>query len=62
MQHGDEFEYNGNRYQFDRYFQYKTPVNSPILISAKRWIKSKQKFSSISLLIAKKGDVEINLK
>jgi len=58
MVQGQEFEYKGNKFQFDRYFQYKTPENSPVLIAAKRWIKSKKKFSGVSLLIGRKSEIE----
>jgi hypothetical protein len=58
MQQGQEFEYKGNKFQFDRYFQYKTPANSPVLIAARRWIKSKQKFSGVVLLVCRKSEVE----
>jgi len=55
---GQEFEFKGNKFQFDSYFQYKTPTNSPVLIAAKRWIKSKQKFSGVVLLIGRKSEIE----
>jgi hypothetical protein len=55
---GQEFEFKGNKFQFDRYFQYQTPANSPVLIAAKRWIKSKQKFSGVVLLVGRKEEIE----
>ena len=59
MVNGQTFTWNGNRYKFDRYFQYASPANSPKLISAKRWIKSKRKFSGVSLLIGRAAEIEI---
>jgi hypothetical protein len=38
--------------------EYKTPANSPVLIAARRWIKSKQKFSGVVLLVCRKSEVE----
>lgn len=56
MINGQEFTFKGKLYKFDRYFQYSN--REEVLVSGYRWVKTKQKFSGVCLLIGRKSEIE----